>query len=74
MVTHNNLTENNVKIVVPLRYFSNFWRNLNIPLISCEVEKDLPWFKNCVLIDKITIHADALIDRETDNPEMQYFK
>ena len=29
-VTQNNLTKNNVKIVVPLKYLSNFWRNLNI--------------------------------------------
>ena len=36
-VTHNNLTKN-VKIVVPLKYLSNFWRSLNIPLINCEVE------------------------------------
>ena len=37
-VTQNNLTKNNVKIVVPLKYLSNFWRNLNIPLFDCEVE------------------------------------
>ena len=29
-VTHNNLIKNDVKIVVPLKYLSNFWRNLNI--------------------------------------------
>ena len=32
-VTYNNLTKNIVKIVVPLKYLSNFWRSLNIPLI-----------------------------------------
>ena len=37
-VTHNNLTKKNVKIVVPLKYLSNFWRNLNIPIINCEIE------------------------------------
>ena len=37
-VTHNNLTKNDVKIVVPLKYLSNFWRSLNVPLINCEVE------------------------------------
>ena len=37
-VTQNNLTKNNVKIVAPLKYLSNFWRSLNIPLINCEVE------------------------------------
>ena len=29
--THNNLTKNDVKIVVPLKYLSNFWRSVNIP-------------------------------------------
>ena len=54
-LTHNNLTKDNVKIIVPLKYLSNFWRNLNIPLINCEVELI---FKNCVLIDKLTRGAD----------------
>ena len=43
-MTHNNLTKNDVKIVVPLKYLSNFWRSLNIPLINCEVELLLTWF------------------------------
>ena len=37
-VRNKNLTRNDVKIVVPLKHFSNFWKNLNIPLIDCEVE------------------------------------
>ena len=45
-VTNNNLTKNDVKVVVPLKYLSNFWRSLNIPLINCEVELILSWFKN----------------------------
>ena len=36
-VTHDNLTKNDVKVVVPLKHLSNFWRHLNIPLINCEV-------------------------------------
>ena len=51
-VTQNNLIKNNVKIVIPLKHLSNFWRNLNIPLINCEVELILTSFKNCVLINK----------------------
>ena len=57
-VTNNNLTKNDVKIVIPLKYLSNFWKNLNIPLINCEVELFLTWFKNCVLINKSTRTAD----------------
>ena len=43
-VTQNNLTKNDVKIVVPLKHFSNFWRSLNIPFIDCEIELILTWF------------------------------
>ena len=76
-VTHNNLTKNDVKIVVPLKYLSNFWRSLNIPLINCEVELILTWFKNCVLIDKLTIDANYnanLLFIKLIIQKMQYFK
>ena len=36
-VTHSNLTKNDVKIVVPLKHLSRFWRSLNIPLLNCEI-------------------------------------
>ena len=67
-VTHNNLTKNDVKIVLPLKYFRNFWRSLNMPLINCEVELILTWFKNCVLISKSTRDADyeEPIDRKIE--------
>ena len=76
-VTKNNLTKNHVKIVVPLKYLSNFWRSLNIPLINCEVELILTWFKNCVLIDKLTRDANYNanpIVYEIDNPEDAIFQ
>ena len=28
----------NVEIMVPLKYLTNFWRALEMPLINCEVE------------------------------------
>ena len=35
----NNVGEiNGVEIMVPLKYSSNFWRTLEMPLINCEVE------------------------------------
>ena len=76
-VTHDNLTKNDVKIVVPLKYLSNFRRHLNIPLINCEVELILTWFKNCVLIDKSTRESDYNADpnvHEVNNPEDATFK
>ena len=76
-VTNNNLTKNDVKVVVPLKHLSNFWRTLNMPLINCEVELILTWFKNCVLIDKLTREADYDADSdvyEIDNPENAIYK
>ena len=76
-VTHNSLTKKDVKVVVPLKHLSNFWRSLNIPLINCEVELILTWFKNCVLIDKSTREADYDADPnvyEIDNPENAIFE
>ena len=41
----------NAKVVILLKYLSNFWRSLNIPLINCEVELILTWSRNCLLAD-----------------------
>ena len=76
-VTQNNLTKNDVKIVVPLYYLSNFWRSLDIPLINCAVELILIWFKNCVLISKATREANYDADpiaRKIDNPNNAIFE
>ena len=57
-------------------HLSNFWKNLNMPLINCEVELNLTWFKNCVLIDKLTrdanYNADPIVHK-IDNPENATF-
>ena len=39
----------NVEIMVPLKYLSNFWRTLEIPLINCKVELILTWSADCVI-------------------------
>ena len=38
-----------IELAIPLKYLGNFWRALNIPLISCEVSLELEWNKNCGL-------------------------
>ena len=62
-VTHDNLTKNDVKVAVPLKHLSNFWKSLNIPLINCEVELILTFFY---------YDADPN-DYEIDNPENATF-
>ena len=41
-----------VEVTIPLKYFSNFWKSLDSPLINYEIELDLPWTKDCVLIEQ----------------------
>ena len=39
----------NATIAVSLKYLSNFWRSLEMPLIYCKVELKFKWTKYCVL-------------------------
>ena len=48
-VAANNVARINVKVVVPLKYFSNFFRSLEMPLINCKIKLNLTWKKECVL-------------------------
>ena len=38
-----------VEIIVPLNYLSNFWRTLEMPLINCEVNLIWTWSPTCVI-------------------------
>ena len=38
-----------VKITVPLKHLSNFWKTLHILLINCELSLALSWSANCVI-------------------------
>ena len=48
-ITENNGTKNGVKTAVPLKYFSTFWRSLEMLLINYKVELSLNWIEDCVL-------------------------
>ena len=37
------------EVAVPSKYFSNFRRFLDLPLVNCEIEPDLSWSKNCIV-------------------------
>ena len=39
----------NVKVIVPFKYLSNFFRSLEMPLINCKIKLNLTWKKECVL-------------------------
>ena len=48
--TGNNGTKN-VKIRVPLKYLSDFWRFLEMILTNCEINLLLTWSNRCFIID-----------------------
>ena len=43
-VVDGRIARLNVKIVVPLKYLSNFFRSLEMPLINCKVKLNLTCF------------------------------
>ena len=47
-VVNNNIARINVKVVVPLKYLSNFFRSLEMPLINCKIKLNLTWKKECI--------------------------
>ena len=51
--TGNDGTEN-VKIMELLKYVRNFWRIPEMLLINCEINLDLNWSKNYVIVDNNT--------------------
>ena len=40
---------NNVKLVVPLKYVSSFFRSLEIPLVNYKIDLELTWHKDCMM-------------------------
>ena len=56
--TGNNGTKD-VEIMVPLKYLSNFWRTLEMPLINCELNLILAWSSTCVLIASNILNQNA---------------
>ena len=48
-VVANNIARINVKVVVPLKYLSNFFRSLEMPLSNSKIKLNLTWKKECVL-------------------------
>ena len=48
-VLDGNIAKRSVKVVVPLKHLSNFFRSLEMPLINCKIKLNLTWKKNCVL-------------------------
>ena len=48
-VYNKNSSVKKPKKVVPLKYLSNFWRSLEMPLINCKIHLELNWTEDCIL-------------------------
>ena len=52
----------NIKLVVPLKYLSDFFRSLEMPLIKCKIHLELNWNNYCA-----TYGADNYAGGDNDN-------
>ena len=78
-VVADNIARRSVKVVVPLKYLSNLFRSLEMPLINCEIKLDLTWKKECVLstgtgnavfiINDTKLHVPVVTLSKEDNKE-----
>ena len=62
LITNTNAdgTKKGVKMSVPLKYLSNFWRSLEMPLVNWKIELSLKWIESCELTTaEIGANADA---------------
>ena len=60
----SKIGKNKTEIVVLLKHLCNFWKTLNIPLNSYEIELILTWSKNCALAN-MTVRAAG---NDNDSP------
>ena len=66
----NNDNEKDVKIIVPLKYLSNFWRTLEMPLINCEINLILTWSPDCVITNSTRAGTFSITDTKLYVPVM----
>ena len=52
----------NVEIMVPLKYLSNFWRTLEMPLVNCEIDLILIWSADCVIVSTNVANQNATFE------------
>ena len=46
----DNCSPKDVEVMAPLKYLSNYWKTLEIPLTKCEINLQLKWSDKCILV------------------------
>ena len=67
-VANTNSSVKDAKIVVPLKYLSNFWRSLEMPLINCKVHLELNWIEDCILSSAVNSAKFEIADAKLHVP------
>ena len=67
-VNNTNSSVKEAKIVIPLKYLSNFWRSLEMPLINCKVYLELNWIEDCILSSAGNTAKFAITDTKLHVP------
>ena len=57
--TNDGRETDNVEIMVLLKYLSNFWRTIEMPLINCEVNLILNWSASCLIVNTNVANQNA---------------
>ena len=52
----------NVEIKVPLKYLSNFWRTLEMPSSTFEIDLIFKWSTNCVIVSTNVANQNATFE------------
>ena len=60
---------NNVKLVVPLKYVSSFFRSLEMPLVKCKIDLELTWHKDC-MISSVNVAASQVVSFMITNTKL----
>ena len=73
----NNVEKDDIEIAVSLKYLSNFWRTIDMPLISREISLTLTWPEQCVITSKATRETNLVANTVVaaiNNPTNAVFK
>ena len=61
-----------VEIMVPLKYLSNFWGTLEMPLINCEINLILTWSSSCVITNYTVAGTSKITDTKLYVPVVTF--
>ena len=60
--TRADVYTKDVEIIVTVKYLTNFWRTLEIPLIICKINLILTWSSTCVVTNSTGAGKSAITD------------